>query len=600
MPDPSSRAIRILFLAANPASTDRLRLDAEVRAIDQALRQADYRDQFEIAQHWAVRVSDLQGLLLRHRPDIVHFSGHGASQGEIMLEDDRGQVRLVQPLALAALFGALRGITRLVFLNACFSATQAQAIAQHVECVLGMPAEVEDSASIAFAASFYQALAYGTDVRTAFDLGCVQIDLDSLDNSSKPALLAQRVDARQVVFAAAAPGGGAAQTPPAVSPPQPGDPEAGSSSAATAPSLLPSQRRHLETKKRELEGSYAVQSRKLAALDTDIGREIDSERKLVLEERRAELSAERDRTVQALEDLERQLAAGAPQGLSRTRPSVAASSVGVSQPRAVASILFDESHGQALWYGAAPTIDKGFRAIASVLRQRTDGTFVPSGGQLTPRTLAGHQALVLALGPQGQTRLAAEELDAIRGFVRNGGGLLVLGAYTGDWHHEGNLNQLLGDYGMAFNRDVVMPAGAQDRDGKLQGTERSPKSSYAIEVRPAPGIDTGQEPARALLDGVPAVVTLSSCSLYVDEDLAVGLLASSADSVLLEPVPIGVTIYIDRYRDIGRGPAIVLAASKSSKVVVGGSWKMFLDAFVADARYANARLFQNIVTWLAV
>jgi hypothetical protein len=143
-----------------------------------------------------------------------------------------------------------------------------------------------------------------------------------------------------------------------------------------------------------------------------------------------------------------------------------------------------------------------------------------------------------------------------------------------------------------------MPAGAQDRDGKLQGSERTPESSCAVEARPVAGIDVEWRQG-GLLEGVSTIATLSSCSIYVDEDLAVGLLASSEDSVILEPVPIGVTIFIDRYRDMGRGPAVVLAASKTSRVVVGGSWKMFLDAFVADRRYANGRLFQNTMMWLA-
>jgi hypothetical protein len=68
--------IKILFLAANPLNTNRLRLDEEMRAIDAAVRQGDYRDQFDIHSHWAVRISDLQELLLRYQPDIVHFTGH--------------------------------------------------------------------------------------------------------------------------------------------------------------------------------------------------------------------------------------------------------------------------------------------------------------------------------------------------------------------------------------------------------------------------------------------------------------------------------------------------------------------------------------------
>ena len=173
---------------------------------------------------------------------------------------------------------------------------------------------------------------------------------------------------------------------------------------------------------------------------------------------------------------------------------------------------------------------------------------------------------MLALGPQGQTQLTDEEQQAVHEFVRNGGGLVVFRAYNGDWHHKGNVNGLLGEYGMAFNRDVNVQNGDASSDGKLQGSEGSPKSSGAVETLPVPsGVKEGSpEVVSALLDGVRAALTLSSCSIYVDEDLAVGLLGSSPDSVILEPVPIGVTIMIDKYGTSGaarqfcwrhRGPA---------------------------------------------
>lgn len=77
---------RILFLTANPDGTDPLCLDQEIKAIDRALREAEHRDTFDLVQHWALSVDDLQSLLLRHTPDIVHFSGHGSGAGEIILE----------------------------------------------------------------------------------------------------------------------------------------------------------------------------------------------------------------------------------------------------------------------------------------------------------------------------------------------------------------------------------------------------------------------------------------------------------------------------------------------------------------------------------
>ena len=130
--------IKILFLAANPSDTTRLRLDKESRVIDQAIRQAEFRDNFEIVQHWAVRVSDLQSLLLRHKPDILHFSGHGSSKNEIVLEDINGKSHSVSIRALKQLFSILKDNIRCVVLNACYSEPQAQVIAQYIDCVIGM------------------------------------------------------------------------------------------------------------------------------------------------------------------------------------------------------------------------------------------------------------------------------------------------------------------------------------------------------------------------------------------------------------------------------------------------------------------------------
>jgi hypothetical protein len=192
--------VKVLFLAANPRDTQPLRLDEEIREIDSAIRHAEYRNQFDIRQHWAVRVRDLQGYLLRHQPDIVHFSGHGESSSSIVLEDAMGESQPVHPRALSQLFSVLKDNIRCVVLNACYSHDQAQAIAKHIDCVVGMSSAVGDTAAISFAAAFYQAIAYGRDVKTAFELGCVQIDLDRLDQQDIPKLISTRCDPSSVAF----------------------------------------------------------------------------------------------------------------------------------------------------------------------------------------------------------------------------------------------------------------------------------------------------------------------------------------------------------------------------------------------------------------
>jgi len=194
------RAIRILFLAANPKDTPALRLDEEIRGIDKALRGADFRDRFDIKQQWAVRVTDVQDHLLRYKPDIVHFSGHGNSTSEIMLEGPTGNSQTVPARALSQVFSVLKDNIRCVVLNACYSQPQAQAIAQHIDCVIGMSQAVGDVAAVSFAAAFYQALGYGRNIRTAFDLGCVHIDMEGLDEQNIPQLLATVADPANIVF----------------------------------------------------------------------------------------------------------------------------------------------------------------------------------------------------------------------------------------------------------------------------------------------------------------------------------------------------------------------------------------------------------------
>src|SRR5215217_1659135 len=152
--------IKLLFLAANPADTDTLKLEREIEIIREKVRETEFGNHFEITKRSSVRADQLQDFLLKYRPDIVHFSGHGSSDRELVLENISSESRQVSVKALSDLFSLLRQNTRFVVLNACYSEVQAQAIAEHIEWVIGMSKAIDDSAAIDFAGSFYQALGY--------------------------------------------------------------------------------------------------------------------------------------------------------------------------------------------------------------------------------------------------------------------------------------------------------------------------------------------------------------------------------------------------------------------------------------------------------
>jgi hypothetical protein len=183
----------ILLLSANPLGTNSLALKDEQRAIERELgangRTASYR--VEVVR--AVSATELSELLLRHRPRIVHFSGHGSPKGNIYLEGDRQESKEVTPQSLAALFSIIDG-TQAVVLNACYSALQAEALAKRVPHVIGMVHEIGDDASLRFSEGFYRGLAFGLDFDKAFGLGCAQIDLAGLPDTLIPHFLKNGVE----------------------------------------------------------------------------------------------------------------------------------------------------------------------------------------------------------------------------------------------------------------------------------------------------------------------------------------------------------------------------------------------------------------------
>ena len=65
--------------------------------------------------------------------------------------------------------------------------------------------------------------------------------------------------------------------------------------------------RHLRQQLTELQGKYETLSNRIAALDKDLGRTLDSEHKLTLQERRQELVTERDQVAEEMTQIEQQL-----------------------------------------------------------------------------------------------------------------------------------------------------------------------------------------------------------------------------------------------------------------------------------------------------
>jgi CHAT domain-containing protein len=196
----SAHQVKVAFFAASPTEKENLRVGKEHRAITEALNSGAIQGKVEIIQCMATRTSDLLSTLLKHRPTVVHFSGHGMADGAIVLENEAGDSSPVTPQALAAVFSALRGNIKFVVLNACYSSKQAAAISRSIDCVVGVPKEIGDEAAISFARAFYEALALGENLQKSFATGCASVQLNGLEKPGIPKLFAKRTDPSSVTL----------------------------------------------------------------------------------------------------------------------------------------------------------------------------------------------------------------------------------------------------------------------------------------------------------------------------------------------------------------------------------------------------------------
>ncbi|MEM7066700.1 MAG: AAA-like domain-containing protein [Cyanobacteria bacterium P01_B01_bin.77] len=178
---------KVLILAVNPKDTSELRLDEEIRQIKEALKLSEGRAQFEVIIEPAVRTGDLHRHLLQHKPQIVHFSGHGVGARGLAFEDKNGVAKLISTATLTRLFRLCGGV-ECVLLNACHSVAQADAILEHVGHVIGMTDAIGDQASIKFAEGFYDGLGYGRTYADAFEFGLVGIGAEGIAEEETPVL----------------------------------------------------------------------------------------------------------------------------------------------------------------------------------------------------------------------------------------------------------------------------------------------------------------------------------------------------------------------------------------------------------------------------
>jgi hypothetical protein len=179
--------VKVLFFAANPIG-DTLRLDDEVRDIEDRIRKSKYRDGLMLISKWSTRTQDLLQSLNENSPHIVHFSGHGSENGDLILLDENSKAKFVKVEGISSLFKSVSKYVKLVVFNNCFSSKMAEVVAAEVGAAIGMNDAIGDDAARIFAAQLYSALGFGLSLQEAFDQAVVSIQLEGIPDDKIPVL----------------------------------------------------------------------------------------------------------------------------------------------------------------------------------------------------------------------------------------------------------------------------------------------------------------------------------------------------------------------------------------------------------------------------
>jgi CHAT domain-containing protein len=145
-----------------------------------------------------VSVDELMRHLNELQPTVLHFSGHGSTDGAgssvqssdpqrditgvrstgsagILLQEGQSR-QYVSDRALAKMIASAAPSTRVVVLNACYSAAVADSLRHEVDCVVGIGDAIADTAARSFAVAFYRALGHRRSIGNAVDQAAATLE----------------------------------------------------------------------------------------------------------------------------------------------------------------------------------------------------------------------------------------------------------------------------------------------------------------------------------------------------------------------------------------------------------------------------------------
>ncbi len=165
------------------------------------IQKSKHRDSVKFESRWAIRPMDLLQAINEFNPTIIHFSGHGSDQDEIVFQDSNGNSKLVSKEAIVQTMMASSESIRLVFFNTCYSRNQAESVVQYVDAAIGMNTSIGDEAARIFSSQFYSSIGFGLSVKKSFEQAKALLMMEGISEENTPELFVrENIDPEELLI----------------------------------------------------------------------------------------------------------------------------------------------------------------------------------------------------------------------------------------------------------------------------------------------------------------------------------------------------------------------------------------------------------------
>lgn len=158
--------MKVLYLASNPEDSNSLSLEREITELQSRFSNVS-GEPVVFTFLPDIKIEDLQSVMSRYRPDVLHISAH-ADLESLSLKNDAGNLVELNADALKH-FIDHEAIPRIVYLNACNSAPVAEELSKLVPISIGTSSPITNRAARSGAVSFYTKLLEGKTVQSAYE-----------------------------------------------------------------------------------------------------------------------------------------------------------------------------------------------------------------------------------------------------------------------------------------------------------------------------------------------------------------------------------------------------------------------------------------------